>query len=287
MIYIKVAFCITPMDETARDVVTALAGEINFDTFVDTPEGVDAYIPKKDYDEEQVKLMIENFPMNQVNITFRAEEQEDKNWNEEWEKNFFQPITVDGRCIIHSTFHKDIPPMEYDILINPQMSFGTGHHETTNLMVSRLLETQLEGKSVLDMGCGTSILAILAAKRGADPITAIDIDEWCVANSADNISLNNIGNITVKLGDADLLRNEKPQFDLIIANINRNILTTDMDAYAACMHDGSRIFLSGFYVSDIPVIRESLQQHGLTYVRFYENNNWAMVVGEKVQETNR
>ena len=171
--------------------------------------------------------------------------------------------------------------MEYDILINPQMSFGTGHHETTNLIVSRLLETELEGKSVLDMGCGTSILAILAAKRGASPITAIDIDDWCVSNSADNIRLNNIDCINVRLGDADVLRTERPAFDLIIANINRNILTTDMDAYALCMNPGSRIFLSGFYVDDIPVIQQSLMANGLSFVEHHENNRWAMVVAEK------
>ena len=161
------------------------------------------------------------------------------------------------------------------------MSFGTGHHETTNLIVSRLLETELKGKSVLGMGCGTSILAILAAKRGASPITAIDIDDWCVSNSADNINLNGIDCITVRLGDADFLRNECPTFDLIIANINRNILTADMDAYAGCMKSGSRIFLSGFYVDDIPAIQESLTINGLSFVEYYENNRWAMVVAEK------
>ena len=171
--------------------------------------------------------------------------------------------------------------MEYDILINPQMSFGTGHHETTNLIVCRLLETELTGKCVLDMGCGTSILAILAAKRGASPITAIDIDDWCVSNSADNIRLNGIDCITVRLGDADLLRTERPTFDLIIANINRNILTADMDAYAACMKTGSRIFLSGFYVDDIPVMKESLKKNALTFIEHHENNRWAMIVAEK------
>ena len=171
--------------------------------------------------------------------------------------------------------------MEYDILINPQMAFGTGHHETTSLIVNRLLETELNGLSVLDMGCGTSILAILAAKRGATPITAIDIDDWCVANSADNIQLNKVEGITVRLGDADILRTERPVFDLIIANINRNILTTDMDAYAGCMHTGSRIYLSGFYVKDIPTIQQSLAANGLTFIKHYENNRWAMVVAEK------
>ncbi len=281
MVYIEVTFTLTPWSETAQDVLTALAGDIGFESFVEEDTTLKAYIQQKLYSEEAIQSLIADFPLPDVSITYTAQEQEDKDWNEEWEKNFFQPIVIGNRCVIHSTFHKDIPQMEYDILINPQMSFGTGHHETTNLIVSRLLETELTGKCVLDMGCGTSILAILAAKRGASPITAIDIDDWCVSNSADNIRLNGIDCITVRLGDADLLRTERPTFDLIIANINRNILTADMDAYAACMTTGSRIFLSGFYVDDIPVMKESLAQHGLTFVEHHENNRWAMIVAEK------
>lgn len=281
MVYIEVTFTLTPWSETAQDVLTALAGDIGFESFIEDNTNLKAYIQQKLYCEEALQSLIAEFPLPDISINYNALEQEDKDWNEEWEKNFFQPIVIGDRCVIHSTFHKDIPSMEYDILINPQMSFGTGHHETTNLIVSRLLETELTGKCVLDMGCGTSILAILAAKRGASPITAIDIDDWCVSNSADNIRLNGIDCITVRLGDADLLRSERPSFDLIIANINRNILTTDMDAYAACMITGSRIFLSGFYVDDIPVMKESLAQHGLTFVEHHENNRWAMVVAEK------
>lgn len=281
MLYIEVTFTLTPWSETAQDILTALAGDIGFESFVEEDNLLKAYIQQKFYDKEAINGIIADFPLPDITIAYTAQEQEDKDWNEEWEKNFFQPIVIGNRCVIHSTFHKDIPQMEYDILINPQMSFGTGHHETTNLIVSRLLETELEGKSVLDMGCGTSILAILAAKRGASPITAIDIDDWCVSNSADNIRLNNIDCINVRLGDADVLRTERPAFDLIIANINRNILTTDMDAYALCMNPGSRIFLSGFYVDDIPVIQQSLMANGLSFVEHHENNRWAMVVAEK------
>lgn len=281
MVYIEVTFTLTPWSETAKDVLTALAGDIGFESFVEEGTLLKAYIQQKLYDEEAIRDIIATFPLPDLSITYTAQEQEDKDWNEEWEKNFFQPIVIGDRCVIHSTFHKDTPQMEYDILINPQMSFGTGHHETTNLMVSRLLETELTNKSVLDMGCGTSILAILAAKRGASSVTAIDIDDWCVSNSADNIRLNGIDCITVRLGDADVLRTEHPTFDLIIANINRNILTADMDAYALCMTKGSRIFLSGFYADDIPVIRQSLTTNGLTFVEHHENNRWAMVVAEK------
>lgn len=178
--------------------------------------------------------------------------------------------------MIHSTFHHDYPHAEYDIVINPQMAFGTGHHETTSSILGELLDADLKGKSVLDMGCGTSILAILASMRGADPVTAIDIDDWCVNNSRDNIALNHISNITVELGDASLLKGRKP-FDIIIANINRNILLNDMATYATCMHKGSELYMSGFYVEDIPAIREKAESLGMTFVHHREKNRWVAV----------
>ena len=281
MRYIEVTLTPSPWSETACDVLTALAGEIGFESFITEGEELKAYIQQKLYDEEALRTMVAEFPMPGVSVTWQAALQEDKDWNEEWEKNFFRPIVIGDRCVIHSTFHKEVPPMEYDILINPQMAFGTGHHETTSLIVSRLLESDLQGKTVLDMGCGTSILAILASKRGAERVTAIDIDEWCVSNSRDNISLNAVSNISVHLGDASLLRSLNEKFDLIIANINRNILTADMASYAVCMHPGSEILLSGFYEEDLPVIRQSLEANGLTYVEHFVNNRWTAVKGMK------
>ena len=217
-----------------------------------------------------------DFPIPDTNVSYTIFEPEDKDWNEEWEKNFFQPIVIDNRCVIHSTFHKDYPKAEYDIVINPQMAFGTGHHETTSSILGELLDADLKGKSVLDMGCGTSILAILASMRGAAKVTAIDIDDWCVNNSRDNIALNNINNITVELGDASLLEGREP-FDVIIANINRNILLNDMHAYVSCMHSGSEIYMSGFYVQDIDAIREKGESLGLKFVHYREKNNWVAV----------
>lgn len=223
MKYLEVTFTTHPCNETVNDVVSALAGEIGFESFVECEGGIQAYIQQTLFDEEALKEMVVNFPLPDTRIEYTIKEAEDKNWNEEWEKNFFQPIVIGDRCCIHSTFHKDTPKTEYEILINPQMAFGTGHHETTSSIISELLEADLKGKSVLDMGCGTSILAILASMRGANPVTAIDIDDWCVNNSKDNIALNHIHNITVELGDANLLKGRKA-FDVIIANINRNIL---------------------------------------------------------------
>ena len=212
---------------------------------------------------------------------YTIKEAEDKNWNEEWEKNFFQPIVIGDRCCIHSTFHKDTPKTEYEILINPQMAFGTGHHETTSSIISEMLEADLKGKSVLDMGCGTSILAILASMRGANPVTAIDIDDWCVNNSKDNIALNHIHNITVELGDANLLKGRKP-FDVIIANINRNILLADLPSFVSVMHAGSQMILSGFYVEDMPLLVQKAKSLGLNYLNHTEKENWATLLFERL-----
>lgn len=276
MKYFEVTFSANPCNETITDILSALMAEVGFESFVECKGGMQAYIQQSLFDEEALKSIIADFPIQDTDITYTITEPEDKDWNEEWEKNFFQPIVTEDRCVIHSTFHKDYPKAEYDIVINPQMAFGTGHHETTSSILGELLDADLKGKSVLDMGCGTSILAILASMRGADSVTAIDIDDWCVNNSRDNIALNNINNITVELGDASLLKGRKP-FDVIIANINRNILLNDMAAYTACMHKGSEIYMSGFYIQDIDAIRSKGESLGLRFVHYREKNNWAAV----------
>ena len=276
MKYFEFTFHTNPSTEIVNDVLAAVLGETGFESFVENENGLTAYIQQTLCDETSIKNAIAGFPLSDTEITYTYAEAEDKDWNEEWEKNFFQPIVIEDRCVIHSTFHHDYPQAEYDIVINPQMAFGTGHHETTSSILGELLDADLKGKSVLDMGCGTSILAILASMRGADPVTAIDIDDWCVNNSRDNIALNNISNITVELGDASLLKGRKP-FDIIIANINRNILLNDMAAYAACMHKGSELYMSGFYVEDIPAIREKAESLGMTFVHHREKNRWVAV----------
>lgn len=276
MKYFEVTFTILPYSETASDVLSALTAEIGFESFVECEGGMQAYVQQSLFDEAALKAILSDFPMPDTQITYTITEPEDKNWNEEWERNFFQPIVIEGRCVIHSTFHKDYPKAEYDIVINPQMAFGTGHHETTSSILGALLEADLKGKSVLDMGCGTSILAILASMRGADRVTAIDIDDWCVNNSRDNIALNHLSNITVELGDGSLLKGREP-FDVVIANINRNILLNDMHAYVDCMHSGSEIYMSGFYVEDIDAIRQCSENLGLEFVGYREKNRWAAV----------
>lgn len=276
MKYVEVIFYTQPCTEIVNGTLIALCADIGFESFIETENGVAAYIPQSQFHANDVENILANFPLADTEINYKANPAEDKNWNEEWEKNFFRPIVIGNRCVIHSDFHHDIPQVAYDIIINPQMAFGTGHHETTSLIIEELLDADLKDKSLLDMGCGTSILAILASMRGANPITAIDIDDWCVNNSRDNIALNHITNITVELGDASLLKGRTP-FDVIIANINRNILLADMAHYAACMHPQSDIYMSGFYVDDIPYIRQEGERLGMKFIHYKEKNRWAAV----------
>lgn len=273
MQYIEVTFTVSPVSETANDIIAALAAELGFESFVESPEGTIGYVPASLYNEEALRESLTDFPMSDTSITFTAQKMEDKDWNEEWEKNFFEPIVVDDRCVIHSTFHKEYPKATYDIIINPQMAFGTGHHQTTRLIIGYLLDTDLQGKTVLDMGCGTSILAILASMRGATSLTAIDIDEWCVNNSIDNLALNHIDNIKVFQGDASSLATEGA-FDVIIANINRNILLADMQYYVARMNEGAEIYFSGFYESDLPMIQAEAERLGLRYLSHRVEKDW-------------
>lgn len=280
MKYLEFIFHTEPCMEVVNDVLSAVLGEVGFESFVEQEGGIAAYIQTALYDEEALKSALDSFPLADTTLTYTYKEAEDKDWNEEWEKNFFQPIVIGNRCVIHSTFHHDVPQAEYDIVINPQMAFGTGHHETTSLIIGELLEADLQGKALLDMGCGTSILAILARMRGAAPCAAIDIDEWCVRNSLENIELNHVDSISVFQGDASILPDKGP-FDVVIANINRNILLNDMKHYVARMNPGARLFMSGFYTDDIPAIREEAERNGLRFVHHKEKNRWAAVQFEK------
>lgn len=274
MDYIEVNFTIEPFEEYISDVLAAQLGEIGFDSFVSTLEGLNAYIIKSAFEEQKLKELLEEFPFEAI-INYKVIQVEIKNWNEEWEKNFFQPIVIGNECVIHSSFHKDVPKAQYDIVIDPKMAFGTGHHETTSLMISEILQMNLKDKTVLDMGCGTAVLAILASMRGATNILAIDIDKWCTDNSTENIEINNISNITVQLGDADLLKGLK--FDVILANINRNILLNDMESYSSCLDAGNELFMSGFYKEDIPLIEAEATRNNLSLQYFNEKNNWVAV----------
>ena len=275
--YTKVAFTVTPNDEVATDVLAALLAEVGFESFVPNDNGMEAYVPHNLYDENSLITVIESFPLEGYTITHSSEFIEGEDWNAEWEKNYFQPIVLGEECVIHSTFHTDVPKARYDILIDPKMAFGTGYHQTTCHMLRAILASDMTGKSVLDMGCGTALLAILARKHGATDVVAIDIDEFAYENAKENIVLNNTPDIEVRLGGAEAIK-ESDSFDFVIANINRNILLADMNNYVRCMHPGSQIFISGFYTEDMDVLKEEAAQHGLRYIDYAEENRWAMMI---------
>lgn len=255
--------------QTAIDILVAELGEVGFESFTENPDGVIAYIQKADWNASLLDD-VQILQSEEVNFSYEVKEIEQVNWNQEWEKNF-EPIVVDNEVSIRAPFHKN-PGLAYDIVIEPKMSFGTGHHETTHLMVQHLRDLDLQGKHVLDMGCGTGILAIFAEMRGASSIDAIDIDNWCYENSIENVARNQCKSISVYEGDSSLL---KPKtYDLIIANINRNILLADMEIYAGSLKDQGILLLSGFYTEDIEKINASAEKNGLLLDKKLERNNW-------------
>ena len=272
MNYLELKISLTPNTETNRDITTALLAEIGFESFAESRSGLNAYIDEKTFSKEALDGVWRNLLLYGITAEYELDRIISRNWNEEWEKNFFQPIIIQDKVIIHSSFHKDIPSLPYDIVIDPKMAFGTGHHSTTALMVSYLLEQDLGDKSLLDMGCGTAVLAILAHKKGAKPITAIDNDEWAYKNALENIRINRASAIQTELGDATLLG--KTHYDFIFANINRNILLNDIPAYTACMQPGASLFMSGFYKEDLACISEACQKQSLKLAGYKEDNCW-------------
>lgn len=268
--YTAYHFKIEPKDP-GSDILLAELAELAFDSFVETDEGLSAYIQTADNQTDLLKD-IYIFENPEFKISYHQEEIEQVNWNEEWEKNF-EPINVDDLCYVRAPFHetKNVP---YEIVIEPKMSFGTGHHETTFMMMKHLLNIDVTDMEVLDMGCGTAILAILALMKGAKHADAIDIDNWCYLNSVENAERNNITTIDVYEGDADLLIDKVNKYDLVIANINRNILLNDMEAYAKTLKAGGIILFSGFYVEDIPAIEEAANSYHMILDNQLERNRW-------------
>lgn len=273
--YMELRFNLNPCEEYMTDLLAAMLAEAGFESFVPDESGLTAYVKEQDYTGD-MESIVKNLPFDS-HCEWSAVKVEGRDWNAEWEKNYFQPIVVGGECVIHSSFHKDIPHCKYDIVIDPKMAFGTGHHSTTSLIIGRLLGMELEGKSMVDMGTGTGILAILAAMRGASPVAAIEIDPFAYINAVENVRLNSHPEIIMIEGDASKLNEVGFVADLFVANINRNVITGDMAQYVAAMADGATMLLSGFYVEDIPVVREAGEACGMRYVDYTEHKNWACV----------
>ncbi len=267
-IYIGYTFKVSPL-QPGVEILIAELGYAGFESFVENEEGVIAYIQKEEWNEnilDDVYILTSD----EFEITFEFEEIAQVNWNEEWEKNF-TPIIVDDLVSVRAPFHEK-PDTKFDLIIEPKMSFGTGHHETTHMMIQHILKNDFKGKTVLDMGCGTGVLAILAENVGANKLDAIDIDNWCYLNSLENVERNNCENISVYEGDATLLEGKK--YDSIIANINRNILLADISQYAKCLNPNGTLFLSGFYKEDIPMIEEECNKYMLKLDETIQKGQW-------------
>lgn len=270
--YYSVRIDTTPCSEDITDLMAAFLAEVGFESFEPDTSGLTAYIRTTEGDgASKAEEALADFP---IETGFRVTQElvKGKNWNEEWEKHYFKPILIDGRCVIHSSFHTDIPEAEYDIVIDPKMAFGTGHHDTTSQMVRHILASGLEGKSVIDMGTGTGILGILASMRGACEVTGIEIDRPAYENAIENVALNGV-RMNLIHGDASALSALEPA-DFLFANINRNIILGDIDRYAASLKSGGTMLLSGFYEEDTPMVAEAARRHGLELDSRLISNRW-------------
>ena len=271
MQYNQVLFKCDPYSETVTDILSAMLAEIGFESFVRGEDALEAYVPQPLFSRSELDQVLADLPL-EVEISYTVQTMEDKNWNEEWEKNYFNPIVIGDECCIHSSFHQPEGTYRYPILIDPKMSFGTGHHQTTLLILKEILAMELSGKCVLDMGCGTGVLAILAAMKGAAPVTAIDIEEWAYNNAMENVVLNGMTSIRVLQGGAELLGEER--YDVIFANINRNILLQDLPHYEAVLKQGGIIVMSGFYLDDLSAIRSRANELGLSFDHLKDMDRW-------------
>lgn len=271
MVYNEVVFNLSTTEEFHKDLLINALSEIGFDTFEDFEIGFKAYIPSSEFNEDAIEQLMLIYG-DMFSFTFDTKSIPHQNWNKIWESNF-EPLQVGNRCYIRATFHEAQPEYEYEIVIDPKMAFGTGHHQTTALMMEFMLNENFSGQKILDMGCGTGILAILASKIGAKDILAIDYDEICYESTLENADLNGIKNIKTLCGSKEVIPDQK--FDTILANINRNILLDQLDRYSEVVNPGASLFLSGFYQEpDLAIIKQKCDSVGFKYVHHKELNNW-------------
>ncbi len=281
MKYFETIFTISPCSQVAQDILSATAAEAGYETFEETETGVKGYVQQTLYDPQTLDSILADFPLEGVTITYATTEAEDKDWNEQWEQEGFEPIVIDNRLVIHDGRHPLLfgtHPTPLTIEIDARLAFGTGTHETTRMICAALLDIDLHGKRVLDCGCGTGILDITALRLGADLCVAYDIDEWSVDNTRHNAVINCVDDRLTQLhGDATILDTVEGTFDVVMANINRNILLQDMERFASKMHTGSLLLLSGFYLSDAKLLEDHAKTLGLTLLKTNSDHEWTMM----------
>jgi len=271
MIYTQISFKLNPDNQENREILVAMFSELAFESFDESEDCVMGYIPGESAELEEIKAITTLLPFS---VFIENELIPDKNWNEVWEKNYFKPLLIGNRCLVRAPFHTEFEPAEFELVIEPKMAFGTGNHETTTLVAEQILDMELTGKTVLDMGCGTGILGMLASLKGAKSVTAIDIDTWSFESTVENSRLNNICNLEAKLGDASLLGGES--YDVIFANIHKNIIINDLPTYERVLRSGGKLYLSGFYKHDMADVKAKADSLGLTETGFQEKNNWVV-----------
>jgi ribosomal protein L11 methyltransferase len=277
MNYTKISFRIDPDTEENREILIAFLADSPIESFDADDNQLMAYIPGVQFDVSDLDVVIDGLPFA---VQYSDEIIPDKNWNEVWEKNYFKRLLIANRCLIRAPFHKDYSPAEFELIIEPKMAFGTGNHETTSLVAEQILEMELNGKSVLDMGCGTGILGMLASLKGAKSVVAIDYDQWAYESTLENAQLNHIKNLTAYMGDAQLLGNEL--YDVIFANIHKNVILRDLPIYAKILLPNGKIILSGFYEHDLNEIRDKAYSCSLYEIAYFEKNNWiAFLLGKE------
>jgi ribosomal protein L11 methyltransferase len=271
MNYYELLFTTITTEDYQQDLLINTLGEIGFDTFEELEFGFKAYIPVADFDQQKLDEALSVY-RDIFTFSYEITLIPQKNWNEVWESNF-EPIAIKDKIFVRATFHQPRPEFEYEIVIDPKMAFGTGHHQTTSMMLELMLENDFKGKNVLDMGCGTGILAIMAAKLGAADIMAIDYDPVCYDSTIENAQLNNITNIKCLCGSKEVIPNDK--YDIILANINRNILLDQLQRYSEVLKPDGELYLSGFYESpDLDIITDEARKYGMKYIIHKINNNW-------------